>query len=819
MPAPTPHPVEHCTLNNGLRVSLRSTPHLKRCAASLRVAAGSHDVPLAWPGLAHFLEHLFFLGTERFPAEDGLMRYVQRHGGQLNATTRERTTDFFFEAPTGAFAGGLERLCDMLTAPRMAVDEQLREREVLHAEFIAWSRDATAQRQFRLYQGLSAAHPLRAFHAGNRYTLPIPSAHFQRALRGFYERFYQAGQMTLSITGPQPIAELKTLAKAFGLQLAKGRQVARAAPPKLLGEPSANCPMQQDRQLDLLFACEALPAPALAAIEFLGTWLSDPQPGGLLAALRAGGWLEQLRFKPLYHFAGQALLHVEFQLSAAGADAPEAVSGLFFDWLDFFRQANWQGLLTEYALLQQRRMAVGSALELARHDSEHFGSETGHAFPAPAVAALHRLLECLVPKLCLSPQSPSKVAPDSAWQLPAPNPFLRPAPATPATRSCPAAMVFSTALPAMRDTGAVYLRWQLRSSVRNSLWQVLEQSLRNLTDRARQAGVELSFSRCAGFWQLKCIGIQEPIAAIIEQAIGCLIAPPAEHWQAYAQPAREAPLLPIRQLLKELPEHWLGQYEAVAECPDPAQALEDLSQLWAGAQWQGLATGFSALNRARLQAALTHLPGRPGTADPCPALAQRRWSQLPLNATEQALLLFCPAPGRNLAEQAIWRLLAHLCQGPFYQRLRVELQLGYAVFSGFRQVHGQAGLLFGVQSPHATHKEIVEHIRTFMGELPRHLAELAPATLDAQRQTLAAQFDEPAMANAEIAEWAWQSQLAHSSGSLAQLQQAILAVGSDALQQAAQQLEQAHHGWLALANGTQPDDRWHVAKRSLPGLQ
>ncbi|MGE8287834.1 MAG: insulinase family protein, partial [Stenotrophomonas sp.] len=78
------HPLPHVeTLANGLRVSLRHAPHLKRCAAALRVSAGSHDVPLAWPGLAHFLEHLLFLGTERFPAGQGLMAYVRGQGGQL----------------------------------------------------------------------------------------------------------------------------------------------------------------------------------------------------------------------------------------------------------------------------------------------------------------------------------------------------------------------------------------------------------------------------------------------------------------------------------------------------------------------------------------------------------------------------------------------------------------------------------------------------------------------------------------------------------------------------------------------------------------
>ena len=121
MPSPHTSAIERFTLANGLSVVLCHELRLKRCAASLRVAAGSHDVPQAWPGLAHFLEHLFFLGTERFAKEQNLMTFVQRHGGQINASTRERTTDFFFELPPAVFADGLERLCDMLAHPRTAV--------------------------------------------------------------------------------------------------------------------------------------------------------------------------------------------------------------------------------------------------------------------------------------------------------------------------------------------------------------------------------------------------------------------------------------------------------------------------------------------------------------------------------------------------------------------------------------------------------------------------------------------------------------------------------------------------------------------------
>lgn len=209
-------------LENGLRVQLRHEPRLKRAAASLRVAAGSHDVPSAWPGLAHFLEHLFFLGTARYSRDQGLMTFVQRHGGQLNASTRERTTDFFFELPVESFPGALERLCEMLAHPRLDVSDQLREREVLHAEFIAWSRDPQARHQQWLTSALAASHPLRAFHAGNRYSLPVPREAFQQDLQAFYRRYYHAGQMTLCLAGPQPLEQLQALARKSGSLLPSG---------------------------------------------------------------------------------------------------------------------------------------------------------------------------------------------------------------------------------------------------------------------------------------------------------------------------------------------------------------------------------------------------------------------------------------------------------------------------------------------------------------------------------------------------------------------------------------------------------------------
>lgn len=183
---------------------------------------------------------------------------------------------------------------------------------------------------------------------------------------------------------------------------------------------------------------------------------------------------------------------------------------------------------------------------------------------------------------------------------------------------------------------------------------------------------------------------------------------------------------------------------------------------------------------------------------PAALWAGHRWQHAKVAGSEHALLLFCPLPADR---QASGRLLAQLLQGPVYQRLRVELQLGYAVFSTFRQVEGIGGLLFGVQSPHASQAEILGHLRALLSQ---------GVTLDTDaRQVLAEQFDEPAMTNAEVAEWAWQTHLATQPGDLLALQRSILMTQQADLDDLLRDMLGTDCAWLCLANNAAPDASWH----------
>lgn len=58
---------QYLQLDNGLRVLLVEDLQAQQAAASMAVNVGHFDDPASRPGMAHFLEHMLFLGTEKYP--------------------------------------------------------------------------------------------------------------------------------------------------------------------------------------------------------------------------------------------------------------------------------------------------------------------------------------------------------------------------------------------------------------------------------------------------------------------------------------------------------------------------------------------------------------------------------------------------------------------------------------------------------------------------------------------------------------------------------------------------------------------------------
>ena len=309
-------------LPNGLRLHLAHDPAASRAAAWLRVAAGSHDEPSAHPGLAHFLEHLSFLGGAAFPGDERLMPWLQVRGGQVNASTRGRTTDYFFEVTAEHLGAGLARLIDMLARPLLDIDAQRREREVLEAEYLARSADEQTLIDAALALGLPAGHPCGVSLPGAATAWPwramrssgpcansmpptITPAIASYGCKG--RRHWTSWRGWRSVPAPTCRARARRESAAAAVAALR-RRSAGAAPAGTSAAGAGLCPRRfagTDEQTLLAFA------------ELLG----DRSPGGLLAALGEQGLGESAALRVVHRDARQALLALTFELFDGSAAA------------------------------------------------------------------------------------------------------------------------------------------------------------------------------------------------------------------------------------------------------------------------------------------------------------------------------------------------------------------------------------------------------------------------------------------------------------------------------------------------------------------
>ena len=196
-------------LDNGLRVLLASEPGAKKAAAAMNVQVGWMSDPTELPGLAHFCEHMLFLGTKTYPREGDFEQYVGANGGSNNAFTDSEDTCYFFDIGGEALPGGLARFADFFVAPLFTESATGREVNAIQSE-----HDKNLQTDFWRFSQLLKLrarqdHPYSHFSTGNRQTLRGGDKTARAALLDFHKRYYRASQMELAVIGPQPLDELQ----------------------------------------------------------------------------------------------------------------------------------------------------------------------------------------------------------------------------------------------------------------------------------------------------------------------------------------------------------------------------------------------------------------------------------------------------------------------------------------------------------------------------------------------------------------------------------------------------------------------------------
>ncbi|MDH5751209.1 MAG: insulinase family protein [Deltaproteobacteria bacterium] len=311
------------TLPNGLDVMLVRDPGADNSAAALSVGAGSLMDPPERSGMAHFLEHMLFLGTARYPLPDEYGRFMTSNAGSSNAYTADDHTNYFFEIDSVALDEALDRFSQFFIAPLF--NQELAEREMNavdseHAKNRENDYWRIQQAQRTLY---NPRHPINRFSTGNLETLKGVG---RGELLAFYRENYSSNLMKLSVVSNHDLDALEYMVRDRFSRIPNNKLAPRRFPSNYLDRKKAlrvlNVePVKDMRRLTLHF-----PMPSVAEhsdskpLRLIGFVLGHEGRGSVLSLLKKHDLATALSAGMSENTADYAGFEINVELTARGLE-------------------------------------------------------------------------------------------------------------------------------------------------------------------------------------------------------------------------------------------------------------------------------------------------------------------------------------------------------------------------------------------------------------------------------------------------------------------------------------------------------------------
>ncbi len=180
------------TLPNGIRVVHRQTSS-PVAYVGIMIGAGTRDEDPKQNGMAHYIEHTVFKGTQHRSARQIINR-IENIGGELNAYTTKEETTFYAATLSQYFARTLELIADMVLYPTFPKKETDKERTVIYDEILSYN-DSPSELIYDDFENLIfSGHPLQMPILGTRQTLRHLTD--KKALQ-FLQDYYDPTRMVL----------------------------------------------------------------------------------------------------------------------------------------------------------------------------------------------------------------------------------------------------------------------------------------------------------------------------------------------------------------------------------------------------------------------------------------------------------------------------------------------------------------------------------------------------------------------------------------------------------------------------------------------
>ena len=331
-------------LENGLKVMLVRTPEADKASAALSVNVGSMDDPEGREGLAHFLEHMLFLGTEPFPEPDEYQQFIKQNGGSHNAFTSYAQTTYFFDVDNEQLSGALERFAPFFISPTFNEAYVDREKNAVHAEYSANLKEDGRRIFSAQKMAMNPEFTFSNFSTGNLDTLSDrDDSKIRDELISFYKTHYSSDRMTLVIAGDYELDQLGNKARNLFSDVPK-RDVHFERPdvpvfvPEQLPLDMHIKPVKEIRELRFTFPLpEILSQYQHKPVQLLSNLIGHEGDGSILALLKKKGWAESLSAGRSLSTRHASTMVVGIGLTKSGLLHQEEITSILMEYIDLIR--------------------------------------------------------------------------------------------------------------------------------------------------------------------------------------------------------------------------------------------------------------------------------------------------------------------------------------------------------------------------------------------------------------------------------------------------------------------------------------------------
>jgi len=358
------------TLPNALTALLISDPDTEKAAASLDVNIGSFAEPSEALGLAHFLEHMLFMGTEKYPKEESYSQIINNCGGSQNAYTTREHTNYIFDVTKPHLQDVLDRFAQFFVAPLCLESAVSRELLAVNNEH----EKNLQSDMWRIMQladsGLNPAHPISRFSTGNFDTLrdgPKAQGLDVRALLlKFYKEHYSANLMKLCVLGAEPLDTLEQWVRASFSDVpncGRPRPSFLSIPlalPAHTGTLTRVVPVKNQRSLEVEWLLPPLHHLYRAGPgRLVAHCIAHEAAGSLAHLLKARSLVNELRSGAPEENSSYSVYSLQMDLTETGLAQVETILALTFSYIAMLQRAlaeqpdAWKGIYEEVAAVQQ----------------------------------------------------------------------------------------------------------------------------------------------------------------------------------------------------------------------------------------------------------------------------------------------------------------------------------------------------------------------------------------------------------------------------------------------------------------------------------